>query len=162
MWRWGANHTSLYPKCLFSPVSINKSVLMFILSGQHCCFSTQRRQQTKNHSRSSVWAPASINVRWRARLLKWNFTFAVRNHFRTLHSMLKRRAFQSCRFARQSRTVSTQTALTQQAPLYLHAECILLYLFAHFHLDKCCHCEEWEMSRPIVFTRQDKYHMPGT
>lgn len=89
--------------------------------------------------------------------LKWNFTFAVRNHLRTLDSRLKKRLFQSCHFARQGWAVSTQTPLYPAGPA-LYPECILLYLFTHFHLDK--RCEEWETEQlflpdKISLTRSD-------
>lgn len=83
-------------------------------------------------------------------VLKWNFTMAVRNHLRTLHSRLKRRVFQWCHFASRRWAVSTQTALYPAGPT-LHAEWILLYLFTHFHLDKRCHCEEWETEPASCF-----------
>lgn len=77
---------------------------------------------------SPVGAPAAINVRWKAHLLKWNFALAVRNHLR---SWLRRRAFQSCHFARQSWAAFTQTALYPagstpsargaDSPLFIHS-----------------------------------------
>lgn len=78
-----------------------------------------------------VGAPAAINVRWKAHLLKWNFALAVRNHLRTRRSWLRRRAFQSCHFARQSWAAFTQTALYPAgstlsahwaySPLFIHS-----------------------------------------
>lgn len=43
------------------------------------------------------------------------------------------------------------TASTQQAPLHLHTECVLLYLFIRFHVAKCCHFDEWEMEPANCF-----------
>lgn len=110
-----------------------RSTLLFF-----CIVQTAGQKPWKQPSRS----PCSYKSEVKG-ALKWNFTFAVRNHLRPLHSRLKRRVFQTCHFASRRWTVSTQTALYPAGPA-LHAECILLYLFTHFHLDKRCHCEEWE------------------
>lgn len=46
---------------------------------------------------------------------------------------------------------SSLTVSTQQATLYLHTECILLYLFIHFHVAKCCHFDELELGLANCF-----------
>lgn len=46
---------------------------------------------------------------------------------------------------------SSPTASTQQAPLHPRTECVLLYLFIHFHVAKCCQCDEWELELANCF-----------
>lgn len=141
MWRVPADERGsegesvpLYLNAFFPPAGINKGTLMCILSGQQCrffFFSCMAQTAGPKPDSSPVGAPAAINARWKAHLLKWNFALAVRNHLRTRGSWLRRRAFQSCHFARQSWAAFTQTALypagstlsarRAYSPLFIHS-----------------------------------------
>lgn len=124
-------------------------------------FPAWHRQQDQNRDSSPVGAPAAINVRWKACLLKWNSTLAVRTHLRARRSSLRRKVFQWCHFARLSWAASTQTL-----PSRLHFICTLCLFALIYSListwTSAATVKNGRWSWPIVFSRQAKSHPLGT
>lgn len=130
------------------------------LWGQPLLFFSLRGRQQANHDSGPVGATISVNGRWKRELWRWNSTFAVRNNLYVGYCVVERREPCKESFSHVILPTSDElytywqcslTASTQQAPLHLHTECVLLYLFIHFHVAKRCHFDEWEMEPANCF-----------